>query len=372
MQLFVKILFGFTIICAIQCYPKVVINEVNFIDPKFPAKGDYIELKQVFGRGDKMSLKGYKLIGLSCKSKSGTIDTVATLWNFGMNDRGFFTIGGSEVTRADVKMPHEMIKTPNSYSKVKKHSLISIFFVGDTEIRAIGLLYGEQNSFKEIILNEKTQFLSIDQNLMELLKKYLIDLVVLSVKAQCDECKFIERIYNDFAGKKYILREVQANRVNINDISLNRCTIETAGFLPDSFKLGNPTPGDINDCNGPHFILEQNILEAAETDQANANIIYTDELDNEFDESCTSENQPTCTSSISRSEYSQTTSHSIAESIHQLNVSSTASTCTQLMLSPDSSVNTATLNQENKRKRNMGVDTDYSEENEWSTTKYFR
>lgn len=76
---------------------KWLINEVNLIDPKYPAKNDYIELKQTKDRGNEMPSRGYKVVGFSCKSNSGTIDTVATLWNFRMNKHGFFTIGGNSL-----------------------------------------------------------------------------------------------------------------------------------------------------------------------------------------------------------------------------------------------------------------------------------
>lgn len=396
MQWFSVVLLVFANIGVTQCVvTKVVINEVNLIDPKYPAKNDYIELRQTFDRGNEMPLRGYKVIGFSCKSNSGTIDTVATLWNFRMNKRGIFTIGGNRVKNADIKLPNEMVKTPSSFSKIKMKSLMSNFLVNDTEIRAIALLYDEVNNVKELALTEKAKVLPVDENVARILKRYMIDLVVLAVKAPCDKCAFIEKLYDDFMGKKYILREIRANAAN-NDISLNRCTIESNGFLPEAFKLGSPTPGEENDCTGPHYVLEDNILEA--TDRVNANFSYADDFDTEFENSCPSETQPTCTnsifrsndvgnefgescssptqptcsSSISQSEYSQTTSRSVAQSLHQLNVSSAANVCTNLMLSPDASENAATIDQANKRKRSISVDTDYSKEYEWLSTKYFR
>lgn len=58
MQWIAIFLFGFAFIGTIKCYTKVVINEVNLIDPKYPAKKDYIELKQTLGQGNEMPLRG--------------------------------------------------------------------------------------------------------------------------------------------------------------------------------------------------------------------------------------------------------------------------------------------------------------------------
>lgn len=372
MQWIILILFVFSFIGSIKCNCKVVINEINLVDSKNPKETDYIELKQTCSAGDRMSLKGYKLIGFSCKSNSGIIDIVGTLWNFRMNKTGFFTIGGSKIENTDVKIPNVMIKSASSFSKVKMNSLSTNFLtISNTEVRAIGLLFDEGNFFKDIVLQEKKQFLPIKEKITDTLQKYLVDLVVYAGKVPCNKCEFIEKIHSDFFERKYVLRDMQFNLDN-NEVTLNRCTIENTGFGPEMFKPGKPTPGAQNDCKGPYFILEDNILEA--TGPLNDHFTYPDDIDidHEFENSCESQSQPTCTSSILPSDYSQTSSYSIAKTVHQLNVSSTTNTCTDLMLSPDAAHVSTILDQENRRKRKIGIDTDYSEENEWSTTKYFR
>lgn len=135
-----------------------------------------------------------------------------------------------------------------------------------------------------------------------------------------------------------MLREVSVNLAN-NDISLNRCVIETAGFLQEMFKLGDPTPG----CTWPYFILEDNIPEMTSVPICMADL---DDNNYEFDQTCSSEPQqpqlqpqlqpqPGCSSSIPQTDYSQTTDLSIANSIAQLNDSSITNVCTSLLLSPD-------------------------------------
>lgn len=350
---------------------KVVINEVRLINPKRPGSTDFIELKQTAGKGNEMPLRGYKLIGFSCKATTGTIDTVATFWNSRMHYNGFFTIGGSEISTADIKIPNVMVKFQSSFSK-GRNTLTSFLTNVNPEMRAIALLYDEKNSFGDISLTEKDNLLPISETIINTLKQYLVDLVVFAGNVPCDKSDLIEKIYSDFGQRKYVLREVKFN-VADDEISLNRCTIANDGFLPEMFKLGNPTPGAENDCNGPHYILEDNIEEAISSEDIHYSL---NENDYELDKNCASRSQSQaqaeCSSSIPQSDYVQTSSFSIQNSINQLNISSNSNACTGLLLSPDADENASILEQENRRKRNIGVDTDHSEEYEWLTTKYFQ
>lgn len=338
---------------------KIVINELNIVDPKKPQQNEFIELKQLCeSENEATSLKGYKLIGFNFKSKTGTIDLVITLWNHRMNSNGFFTVGGPAVTKADVKIPNEMVKFRNGFSK--SIPLISNFLMNaNNELHAIGLLYNKMNSFKEIVLSKNQQFIPINERVAETLKKYLVDLVIFGEKVPCDRCELLEKIHSDFATKKYMLREL-ANNLNGDDISLNRCSIESVGFLPEKFKLGKPTPNSENDCSGPNFIFEDHLTELQVNQIENIG-------DNMYD-SCAS--QAECTTSIPISAYSQISSQSVQQSLDTLNVSSTSNMCTNLMLAPDSS--SFAIEHENKRKRSIGGDIDYSDNLEWTTTKYFR
>ena len=45
------------------------------------------------------------------------------------------------------------------------------------------------------------------------------------------------------------------------DTSLNRCSARTTAFSPETFKLGNPTPGFENDCSGVQYIIQQHLQE---------------------------------------------------------------------------------------------------------------
>lgn len=177
---------------------------------------------------------------------------MVTLWNQRMDKNGLFTIGGSDVSTAHLKIPNEFIKCKSEF--VGKQTISNLF--GQKEVRAIGLLYDKNNAFSNFILTKKTPNIKIDDGVINELRNYLVDLVVYGDNA-CEKCSLFEKINNDFASKKYILREFPNSEKKI--ISLNRCAIETHGFLSEKFKLGNPTPGQPNDCSGPHFVSNDHI-----------------------------------------------------------------------------------------------------------------
>lgn len=74
---FHSILLNVILISSLEC--KILINEVNVIDPNTLHKNEYIELKSV--SGNETPLRRYKLVGFNCQSTTGTIDLIVTLWN---------------------------------------------------------------------------------------------------------------------------------------------------------------------------------------------------------------------------------------------------------------------------------------------------
>lgn len=279
---FLLSVFFFPSLCAAsEC--KVVINEINIMDTQKVNKNDYIELKSTCNSDT--PLRGYKLIGFNCESTIGTIDLIITLWNHRTDKNGFFTVGGTDVA-ADLKVPSDFIKyrTGLEKQKVKK---ISNFFnkIVDTK-NAIGLLYDSKqiNPFKKFVLSDKQTNIKITEEILEQLTEYLIDLVVFGENKTCAQCKLFEKINDEFALKKYLLPTTPANK----DISLNRCGIESTGFLPEKFKLGKHTPGKPNDCTGPHFLLD---------DLIPVNVISTYATDYDDIQGAMCSNQPTCTAS---------------------------------------------------------------------------
>lgn len=92
-----------------------------------------------------------------------------------MNTNGFFTVGGPAVTKADVKIPNEMVKFRSAFSK-NVPSISNFLINSNNELHAIGLLYDNMNSFKDIVLSQKQQFIPINDRVAETLSKYLVDL----------------------------------------------------------------------------------------------------------------------------------------------------------------------------------------------------
>lgn len=133
--------------------------------------------------------------------------------------------------------------------------------------------------------------------------------------------------------------------------------------MPEKFKLGNPTPGQPNDCSGPHFVLNDHISNSIIT-------AYNDDYDDLGDASCSVE----CTTSTCTADQSiNFVDNNLVEQEFRLAIeSSTKDTCTSLMLYPDGSNIAINVEQENSRKRHISVEKDYFEEPEWQTTKFFR
>lgn len=150
----------------------VVINELNKID-KIPESASFIELKSTC---ESVSLRGYKLIGFQCHGTTGKISLVANLWNARTKNR-FYTIGGSEID-SDMNIPSDNIKFTSGFKSSKKTvQSVSNFFV-QQKLNAIGLLYGEKQAFNEFKLSEQRNEIVINDEHIEILKKYLIDIVV--------------------------------------------------------------------------------------------------------------------------------------------------------------------------------------------------
>lgn len=339
---------------------KVVINEINTIDPKKPETKEFIELKSTCDLS--VPLRGYKLIGFECFGSTGKIGLVVNLWNERIKSR-YYTIGGSDVN-GDIKVPNDNIKFTSALSTKKNVQSVTSFFTNQ-RLSAIGLLYGEKEPFNDIKLSDKKTELLLNGKLIEILKKNLVDMVVYGSKNSCDKCKLFDIIHEDFANKKYALCEFP-NNIENGDISLNRCAFEGLGFLPEKFKLGKPTPGEINDCNGPHFMLEDNILSVM---PPVLSVVSDDDFDDLNGASCSKE--PECTSSsIQQSDFNQITTQRIEEAISNANSSSLLNACTPMYLFPDGGNTEQMIIEANARKRQISNADDA--ECEWESSKHFK
>ena len=72
--------------------------------------------------------------------------------------------------------------------------------------------------------------------MIENIRNSLTDLVVFGRRAQTNGCSIFLSICPDFISNEYLLREYDT--AADGDLSLNRCTMETAPFMPKKFQLG--------------------------------------------------------------------------------------------------------------------------------------
>lgn len=124
--------------CTNEC--KVVINEININDPRKPEKREFIELHSNCKKST--TLQGYKLIGISGGARSDAvpvIELVVTLWNQHINEFGYFTVGGSDVYTADLRIPSSYIKFRHSFNPSSMASMTNFILNGNKNINAIAL-----------------------------------------------------------------------------------------------------------------------------------------------------------------------------------------------------------------------------------------
>lgn len=315
------------------------------------------------------TLQGYYAVGILTGTASAnymTIELVINLWNMRSNDKGFMTVCSPGFSNCDVIIPSNYIHYRNEFAR-NQQTMFTFMNTGNKYIHAIALLYSSKSISSQLTLSQSTPFIKIDKEIKALIQSHLVDMVVYARKAAFDNCELFLDLYADFADRKYVLREIDDDNEQI-DYTLNRCAVETDGFLPEKFKLGKPTPGEQNDCTGTHFILEDHLLNVTDTlqntgydmDDADLNEIMEFEVETAH-----------CSSTQTTSQYLSFQIQNINKEISRKMVGAVSDECTSLDLNPDSAKITNELNIENERKRHISDTTDYSVDFEWETTKYF-
>ncbi len=136
----------------------------------------------------------------------------------------------------------------------------------------LALLFCEQKP-DMLRLSQHEKFIKITPEIRSFLKSNIIDLVVYGTMAETDRCLIFEELCQDFViplKRQYMIREINPENI---DLSINRCTLRTSGFLPESFRLGQPTPGERNDCTGEPLILEdESIMQEVQEDAIPADL----------------------------------------------------------------------------------------------------
>jgi hypothetical protein len=216
------------------------------------------------------STQGYKIILISTGDKNLPINSVslemyADLHNSRTNPGGYLVIGGPAVPNVNFEIKEEYAKKMLYYHRNAGQGITKFFTnkYTDQKIYAICLCYvpvNERVNNHFAIAGFKfgdQQYKRLKTNDIQIIKNYLIDMVVFaSLTAPTDRCQVFEELHEQFAipvQVKYILRDANLYK---KDQTINRCSWLSVAFCPESYRLGSPTPGDLNDCNGPTFVLE--------------------------------------------------------------------------------------------------------------------
>lgn len=255
------ILIFFIIFCysaAKDC--ELRLNEINSDNPSKEEQMEFIELT-VFGICKTyMDLGQWRILFVKGFSTSHYKPEPTVLGYISFphgktkpRTNGLFLIGPDELK------PDISFKSNNVYLRHLFNvgtSLTSFIPNGNKVPHAILLLKIDKKdatTFHNYFQISHHRVVSIDTAKSDLIKTYLIDMVVYSRKASYDKCSIFEEWVPRFTDKQYVLTDYNTN--NHKDYSLNRCTASRDPFLPEYFKVGKLTPGKRNDCTGPIFIL---------------------------------------------------------------------------------------------------------------------
>lgn len=344
----------------------LLINEINTDDPGTIEKQNYLEFVSFCdGVRRSVSLQNYYVIGIStgtANTKQMTIELVVDLWNIKTNDQGILAVCAPSVSNCDITIPNSVVHFRNEFAK-NQRTLFNFMSTANNSIHAIAILYSTQSLSKDLILSQSKPFIKIDDRMKSIIKSNLVDMVVYSSKASHDNCEPFLDSYCDSQGIKYVEKE-KDNDMERTDYTLNCCTIETGGFLPEKFKLGKPTPGAENDCTGNHFILEDHLINFTNTLQDYGFNMDHDDFNEliQFDD-----NTAQCSSKQATSQYFLSSIEKISRKMSE----GKSDQCSSLDLNPDNTQIPIELNIKNERKRRISGTTDYSTDFEWETTKYF-
>lgn len=350
---------------------RVFINELNTGCPGDIQDKDYIELfVHCTKTNKKRTLQGYKLIGISAGSGASDnmlIDLVVNMWNSQWNKNMFYTIGTPNVQNADLKTDSSFVAYRNKYRGTASNNQ-QFMWTGSKHLHAIALIYKQSNSFPEITINARNPYMMVTDEIKELIKKNLVDLVVYGRQAPYDNCALFTDLYNEYTTD-YVLREFDNTQQGI-DRTLNRCTENyIKSFVPNHFKLGLPTPGATNDCTGANFMIESHLTNISDPLQQHP--FYLDNLEDNL-HSLMREDSSQCTSSVDRSTYASTSAASIEMEISGENTLSQTDSCSSMNLGGNDGNNAEDLDTSNSRKRRLSDTNDYSTPLEWETTINFQ
>lgn len=361
----------------VEC--SVIINEINAMGTGtgvnrekykgrrgwfFVEKHDFIEL---WSEEPDFLLNGFKLLGVSVEklNKPPTVELVVDLWDQKTDENGFFVVGGPSVKEANLKVSEQtkkIIMYRDMFNKQPSQLRMSNFLLnGWSGPKAIVLIYKKNERFKDFTIKETSTFITIDDTVLNIIQDNLVDMVVYAENAKVERCNIFEQIQPRFVNINYMLREFDRGD---RDNSLNRCSIETTGCIPEQFKLGTPSPRAENDCSGAFFTFTSEASELIEP------VLSVPLPENEIFEI---EEHGQCSTSMGGSFYKNLKEHTVSRVIDDVieTARKEADSCTASSSNPYGGNIRDEVSRANKRKRSMSEEEDFSEELEWETTKYF-
>ena len=167
----------------------------------------------------------------------------------------YFVIGGMQVENANIHCNDASVKFT---TQIKTGSLDNFVMNGDQTPIGIGLLYS-LDRLDFLKLTKAKPSIAILPNMERKLSKILKDLIVFGRTAHTDSCHIFEKLQSKYKNKKYMLREL--NLPNEKQFSMNRCTVRTEGFIPETFKIGEPSPNAENQCDLTHYSFDDRLVQ---------------------------------------------------------------------------------------------------------------
>lgn len=369
MRLIILIFCGSFVLCfGEDC--NFVINEINSHKPGSFGKANFLEFVSFCsGALKSIPLQGYKVIGIStgtAHSNEMSIELVVNLWNARTNSAGMITIGGPDVPLADLKVPSPYVHFRNEFQR-NTQNIFTFLNTGNKHLHAVVVLFKANDALSDISLTAKKPFIKLTDHYKDLIRANIVDMIVYGRRAAFDSCKLFSDLFPNYENRKYVLREIDDDDHDI-DYTLNRCALETNGFIPEKFKLGKPTPAEVNDCSGGHFILEDHLLEVTNPIQ---NVGYAEEDEDILEQTELNDDTAQCSTGQTSSLYFSSRTSRISEEVSRIMIAAESDQCNALNLNPNGASTSNQMSTENQRKRRISGEADYSEDLEWSTTKNF-
>ena len=261
------------------------LNELNMLSLDHQGGEDFIEIKSNEIRFNDDLLLGYYILvvnGLR-EGYGPTIETVINLRSqYLKRGKKYFVIGGFKISTADMGVNDVNFMFTNKLLN-EGMTFLPQCLEDDCKPYGVILIY-TKNPNPPFQLTKEKPFLPIQPSLQQFLNSNSIDMIVYGTfTTNTNRCAVFEAISPSYVypiRKNYVLTEVEY----LHDASIGKCTPrELTTFDPESFKIGKSTPGEINDCSGIGFIIDQNYIEfmvhripAVDPDQNEIRPVYED------------------------------------------------------------------------------------------------